>query len=165
MASEDKKPQAPKVAIASVPEPVPEETSPASASAERTPLPAAPAPRVEEVPAAQPADAAADGQGVQGGQDARDAHGAQEQRTVAENISRMGSATRGFLSSIAPGHEHAVLCGLLGLLVACLVFWIGIPRTLVLCLFGVVGVAVGQALDGDPKILKAIVRLVNHGER
>jgi uncharacterized membrane protein len=117
---------------------------------------------VEEPSAAQAADDAAT---MQDGRDSHDAPDAEQQRTVAENISRMGSATRGFLSSIAPGHEHAVLCGVLGLLVACLVFWIGIPRTLVLCLFGFAGVAVGQALDGDPKILKAIVRLVNHGER
>ena len=146
MAAEEKRPQAPKVAIASAPEPAAEEPA-----AVTTQAPAASAP-AQAAAAPEPAAPAA-------------APAAEEQRSVADNIEHMRSATRGFLSSVAPGHEHAVLGGLLGLLVACLVFWIGIPRTLVLCLFAVAGVAVGQALDGDPKIVKAIVRLVNHGER
>lgn len=154
MAAEEKRPQAPKVAIASAPEPAAEEPAAVTtqAPAASAPAQAAAAPEPASAPAPEPAAPAA-------------APAAEEQRSVADNIEHMRSATRGFLSSVAPGHEHAVLGGLLGLLVACLVFWIGIPRTLVLCLFAVAGVAVGQALDGDPKIVKAIVRLVNHGER
>ena len=60
-----------------------------------------------------------------------------------------------------PGHEHAFLGGVIALVVALLVFIIGLPRMLLICLLVVVGVALGQIADGDPKIIRAIANLFN----
>ena len=60
-----------------------------------------------------------------------------------------------------PGHENAVIFGLIGLVAAILIFVIGIWRALIVTLFVVVGVAIGQVVDGDPKILRALQRLMS----
>ena len=60
-----------------------------------------------------------------------------------------------------PGHENAVLFGLIGLIVAILIFVVGIWRALIVSLFVVVGVAIGQVIDGDPKILRALQRALS----
>jgi len=60
-----------------------------------------------------------------------------------------------------PGHEHAFWGGVIALVIALLVFIIGLPRMLLICLLVVVGVALGQVVDGDPKIIRAIANLFN----
>lgn len=60
-----------------------------------------------------------------------------------------------------PGRENAVLFGLLGLIIAVLIFVIGIWRSSVIAIFVVAGVAIGQAVDGDPKIVRAIQRFIS----
>lgn len=67
---------------------------------------------------------------------------------------------RGWVSQTFPGHEYAVLFGFLGFVAAILIFIIGFWRTLFIALMIVVGVAFGQQLDGDPKIVNAIRGLV-----
>lgn len=58
------------------------------------------------------------------------------------------------------GHERAFMGGVIGLLAAALVFLIGPLRTVVVALFVGVGVAVGEYLDGDPKIVSVVRRLL-----
>ncbi len=55
-------------------------------------------------------------------------------------------------------HEKAVAGGLVGLCVAVLVFALGLWRALFVVFCVAVGVAVGQGLDGDTRVLDAIKR-------
>lgn len=55
-----------------------------------------------------------------------------------------------------PGHENAFYGAIIALVVALLVFIIGVWRSLLLVALVVVGIAIGQAFDGDPKIINAI---------
>lgn len=67
---------------------------------------------------------------------------------------------RQWLTETFPGHENAVLFGFLGFVLAVLIFIIGFWRTLFIALVVLLGVAVGQQFDGDPKIFNAIRNLV-----
>ena len=53
-----------------------------------------------------------------------------------------------------PNSRHAVLGGIAGLVVAIMLFTIGMLRTLVILVLVIVGVAAGQYLDGDPKLVR-----------
>ena len=80
---------------------------------------------------------------------------------MAENnednfLQRAAKAVADWLQSTFPGHEKAFIGGLLGLVFALLFLSLGIGRALVVAFFVLVGVAVGQYLEGDPKILTAI---------
>lgn len=55
-----------------------------------------------------------------------------------------------------PGHEKAFWGGVIGLVAAVVFFAIGPWRTLVIAVLVVAGVAVGQVLDGDPKIVNTL---------
>ena len=85
------------------------------------------------------------------------------------DASSAGSAAAGFsrvsawVGKTFPGHENAVLFGFVGFLVAVLIFIIGFWRTLFIALVVVAFVAVGQCLDGDPKILRALKRALGDG--
>lgn len=71
------------------------------------------------------------------------------------------AAQRGFSAWMTmnfPGHEHAVLGGFAGLLVALLVFGIGAARTAFMLAMITIGVAYGQHLDGDARIVRALRR-------
>ncbi len=59
-----------------------------------------------------------------------------------------------------PHSKNAVIGGLAGLVVALLLFSIGLLKTLVIAILVLVGVAAGQYLDGDPKLVKAIQNLM-----
>ena len=72
-----------------------------------------------------------------------------------------GKVTAWFKATF-PGRENAVIFGLIGLIAAILLFVVGVWRTLTIVLFVVVGVAIGQVIDGDPKILRAIQRALNN---
>lgn len=67
---------------------------------------------------------------------------------------------RSWVSQSFPGHENAVIFGFLGFVIAILIFVIGFWRTLFITLVVVAGVAVGQKLDGDAKIINAIRKLI-----
>ena len=67
------------------------------------------------------------------------------------------------IGRIAPGHEHAVLGGLFGLVFAVLFFVIGFWQTLLVALLVFIGIAFGQYLDGDPKIINFIRRALTGG--
>lgn len=92
----------------------------------------------------------------------RDAKGASE--ASRDDVADMAStkqkagtrpleAAEAWFHKTFPGHENAVLCGFLGLIVAILLFAIGFWATLLVALCVTIGVAIGQMLDGDPKII------------
>ena len=59
-----------------------------------------------------------------------------------------------------PNSRNAVLGGVAGLVVALLLFTIGVLKTLIIAILVVVGIACGQYLDGDPKIVRFIQNLM-----
>ena len=63
------------------------------------------------------------------------------------------------MSRTFPGHENAFLGGVCGFLVAIVMAAIGFWRTLLLVLLVLIGVAIGQQADGDPKILRALGKI------
>ncbi len=69
-----------------------------------------------------------------------------------------------FAEGVFPGHGNAILWGVIGFLAALLVFLLGFWRTLFIALLVLVGVAFGQYLDGDPKIIRAIMRFVRSSD-
>lgn len=81
-----------------------------------------------------------------------------------------GAKTGGFTSVRAnvgswirrnfPGHENAFVGGACGLLAILLIYTIGLGKTLLIALFLVGGIAIGQIFDGDPKIIRAIRHLI-----
>ena len=106
-------------------------------------------------------------EGVYADQASNEAQVAQElqpsaapKKTVAQKVSGTRDSVVSTLDAVSPGHSHAIGYGLLGLVIALLAFWLGFWRTLVVAFFVLVGVAIGQAVDGDPKIINAIKRLI-----
>ena len=88
---------------------------------------------------------------------------AAEQATGENEAPAAPPAGKGPMAWVArtfPGHEHAVLGGVLGLLVALLFFAIGFWQALLVCLAVFAGVTLGQFLDGDPRIWRQIKRLI-----
>lgn len=65
-----------------------------------------------------------------------------------------------WLDETFPNSRNAVLGGVTGLVVALLLFTIGVLKTLVIAFLVVVGIACGQYLDGDPKIVRFIQNLM-----
>jgi uncharacterized membrane protein len=61
---------------------------------------------------------------------------------------------------LAPGHSNAVIFGVLGVVVALLIFWVGFFQALFVALMATAGVAFGQWLDGDPRIINAVKHLL-----
>ena len=69
-----------------------------------------------------------------------------------------------WVSRTFPGHENAFVGGVCGLLVAIVMAAIGFWRTLLLVLLVLIGVAIGQQADGDPKILRVLGKLFRDHE-
>lgn len=65
-----------------------------------------------------------------------------------------------WLDETFPNSRNAVLGGVTGLVVALLLFTIGVLKTLIIAILVVVGIACGQYLDGDPKIVRFIQNLI-----
>lgn len=84
------------------------------------------------------------------------ASGAQARRLAAKTRSTATSWAEG----LAPGHSNAVIFGVLGVLAALLIFWVGFFQALFVALMACAGVAFGQWLDGDPRIINAIKHLL-----
>ena len=66
-----------------------------------------------------------------------------------------------WLKSTFPGNENAVVFGCIGLIAAILIFVVGIWRALLVTLFVLIGVAIGQVVDGDPKIIRTVQRFLS----
>lgn len=69
-----------------------------------------------------------------------------------------------WLASNFPGHENAVFGGIVGLIIAIMVFVIGFWQTLFISVCVLVGVAIGQYLDGRPTIVNAFLSLFGNRE-
>ena len=75
------------------------------------------------------------------------------------SLSGSANATRAWLRRTFPGHENAVLWGIVGFVAAILIFVVGFWQTLFVAILVTVGVSFGQYLDGDPKIWRAVSKL------
>ena len=69
-----------------------------------------------------------------------------------------GARTRfsAWFSSTFPHSRNAVIGGVCGLVVALLLFTIGLFKTLVIAVLVTIGVACGQYADGDPKLVNLV---------
>lgn len=65
-----------------------------------------------------------------------------------------------WLEDSFPTHKNAVLGGAVGLIVALMIFGIGFWKTLFISVLILIGVAVGQIADGDPKLIRLIKELI-----
>ena len=81
-----------------------------------------------------------------------------------------GSAAAGFsrvsawVSKTFPGHENAFWGGVLGLVAAVVLLAFGILKTLIVAVLVVAGIAVGQLVDGDPKLIRALQRFFSNNQ-
>lgn len=71
---------------------------------------------------------------------------------------------RDWVARSFPGHEHAFWGGVCGLLAAVLLFLIGPWRAIVVVVLVTLGVAVGQAVDGDARIVRALRRFFSRNQ-
>ena len=69
-----------------------------------------------------------------------------------------------WVSRTFPGHENAFWGGVCGLLVALVLLTLGILKTVILVVLIVAGVAVGQLVDGDPKLIRALQRIFSNNQ-
>lgn len=79
--------------------------------------------------------------------------------TVGEAVRDGSARLLAWVRRTFPGHEHAFWGGVLGFVVALLFLFLGLWRALVIVVLVVVGVAAGQALDGDSKIVDLLRRI------
>ncbi len=103
-------------------------------------------------------------QPVQGAQPAAEPQPAQsvsEPHAQKRSLGDTRRAAANWVHTTFPGHEHAFYGGLIALLVAILIFIIGPLHVLIICVLVVIGVAIGQYLDGDPKIIRTVGDLFN----
>ena len=61
-----------------------------------------------------------------------------------------------------PGHENAFVFGVIGFLIAVFIFAIGFFQTIFVAILVLIGVAIGQQIDGDPKIINALRHLFSN---
>ena len=61
---------------------------------------------------------------------------------------------------VAPGHSNTIIFGIIGVIAALLLFSVGFWRTLFVVVMVTIGVAIGQYLDGTPKIIDFIRRVI-----
>ncbi len=73
--------------------------------------------------------------------------------TASEPFREAGRRVGGWVSSTFPGHENAFWGGVFGFVIGVLIFWVGLFEAVVVAVLVLVGVALGQAADGDPKII------------
>ena len=99
------------------------------------------------------------------------AHGAAVQESDAaakepphQRATKARESVASWVRRTFPGHEHAFWGGVVALVVALLVFMIGLWRVLFIGIVVIIGIAIGQVFDGDPKMVNAI-RSLFEGDR
>ena len=82
--------------------------------------------------------------------------------TAREEAPQPGAWTRlsTWFATTFPHSRNAVLGGICGLVVALLLFSVGLLKTLVIALLVTIGVACGQYTDGDPKLVNLVRELM-----
>lgn len=88
--------------------------------------------------------------------DANEDAPASKSRSAGDAVREGASRISAWVSGTFPGNERAFWGGVVGLLAALVFFAIGFWRTVVIAVLVLVGIAAGQALDGDPKIVNAL---------
>lgn len=94
--------------------------------------------------------------------DAQAVAAAPSEVTAREEAPRPGAWTRlsTWFATTFPHSRNAVLGGICGLVVALLLFSVGLFKTLVIALLVTIGVACGQYADGDPKLVNLVRELM-----
>lgn len=85
--------------------------------------------------------------------------------SAADRVRGARHSVTGWVHRTFPGHEHAFWGAVVAVVVALLVFAIGLPRMLLISLLVFVGIAIGQIFDGDPKIIRAIQELISSNDQ
>lgn len=113
-----------------------------------------PAPRLAAAPEAEPAPTPRP--------DAQAVAAAPSEVTAREEAPQPGAWTRlsTWFATTFPHSRNAVLGGICGLVVALLLFSVGLFKTLVIALLVTIGVACGQYADGDPKLVNLVRELM-----
>lgn len=94
--------------------------------------------------------------------DAQAVAAAPSEVTAWEEAPQPGAWTRlsTWFATTFPHSRNAVLGGICGLVVALLLFSVGLFKTLVIALLVTIGVACGQYADGDPKLVNLVRELM-----
>lgn len=94
--------------------------------------------------------------------DAQAVTAAPSEVTAREEAPQPGTWTRlsTWFATTFPHSRNAVLGGICGLVVALLLFSVGLLKTLVIALLVTIGVACGQYADGDPKLVNLVRELM-----
>lgn len=94
--------------------------------------------------------------------DAQAVAAAPSEVTTREEAPQPGAWTRlsTWFAATFPHSRNAVLGGICGLVVALLLFSVGLFKTLVIALLVTIGVACGQYADGDPKLVNLVRELM-----
>ncbi|MCI1665627.1 MAG: DUF2273 domain-containing protein [Atopobiaceae bacterium] len=80
----------------------------------------------------------------------------QQGKAAREAVEGAAKSATSWLEGVFPGHGNAALFAIIGFVVALFLFGIGFWNTLLLVILVVAGLAFGQYLDGDPKILNVL---------
>jgi uncharacterized membrane protein len=89
---------------------------------------------------------------------------ASDKRYIPKRVRDVHKVAVDWIETKFPGHGNAILFGIIGLVVALLIFSLGFWRTLVIAALVVAGVAFGQYLDGNPRIIRALRHLINSSD-
>lgn len=94
--------------------------------------------------------------------DAQAVAAAPSEVAAREEAPQPGAWTRlsTWFATTFPHSRNAVLGGICGLVVALLLFSVGLFKTLVIALLVTIGVACGQYADGDPKLVNLVRELM-----
>ena len=125
----------------------------------------APRAKVEAEESHQRQDEQREASGVPGAQqDAAPTSEPHESTAGTQGTQNTVNRASAWVSRTFPGHENAFLGGVCGLIVAIVMAAIGFWRTLLMVLLVLIGVAIGQQADGDPKILRALGKIFRDHE-
>lgn len=109
------------------------------------------------------ADAPVDGRQADPTEAGPEAECSQADDQATPSFSAAVESVGSWLRQNFPGHVNAVVFGFLGFVLAVMLFCIGLWQTLVIALLVACGVAFGQYLDGDPRIVRFVGRLFDNG--
>ena len=124
-----------------------------------------PKPKVELGAAPEAAPAPGRGNAGDAGGNEGAAQGPQPCRASSGGCAQAGfSRVSAWVGKTFPGHENAFWGGVFGLVAAVVLLAFGILKTLIVAVLVVAGIAVGQLVDGDPKLIRALQRLFSNNQ-